>query len=154
MADPDDLAALAAAFRKARYRVPELGAAGELRVGTPAGALETAHPAERYAFLTAWNSDSTTDGPVDNAAADDALAAELDALGAQHLRAVASDTRGGHVESGWLVLGLALPALDRLARRFRQDACLAWARGEAVRLRMYHPFPHDAVAARWTDWVE
>jgi hypothetical protein len=154
MAEPDDLAALAAAFRKARYRVPELGAAGELRVGTSAGALEIAHPADRYAFVTAWDSGSTTDGPVDNAIADGALAAELDALGAQRLRAIASDDQDGHTESGWLVLDLALADLDRLARRFRQDATLAWTRGEAVRLRMYHPFPHDAVAARWTDWVE
>jgi hypothetical protein len=154
MADPDDLDVLAAAFCKARYRVPELGTAGELRVGMRAGALEAARPADRYAFVTAWNPDSTTDGSVDNSAADGALAAELDALGAEHLRAVASDAQGGHVESGWLVLDLALPDLDRLARRFRQDAALAWTRGEAVRLRMYHPFPHDAVAARWTDWVE
>ena len=154
MAHPDDLDALAAAFRKAHYHVPELGDAGELRVGAEAGSLETARPAGRYAFITAWDSGSTADGPVDNATADGALAAELDTLGARRLRAHATDDQGGHAEAGWLVLDLPLDALDGLARRFRQDGTLAWTRGEAVRLRMYHPCPPDAFAALWTDLVE
>jgi hypothetical protein len=154
MANPDDLDALAAAFRKARYRVAGLGDEGVLRVGTRADRLEAACPAARYAFITAWNSDSTADGPIDNAVDDGALVAALDDLGVRRLRAVASDAQGGHAESGWLMPDLALPDLDRLARQFRQDATLAWERGEAVRLRMYHRCPPDAVAALWTDWVE
>ena len=45
MANPDDLAALAVAFRKARYQVPELGDDGAFHVGATATALEAAIPA-------------------------------------------------------------------------------------------------------------
>jgi hypothetical protein len=154
MANPDDLAALAAAFRKARYRVPALGDAGNVHVGATADALETALPGRSFAFITAWNGDSEAAGRTDNAATDGALAAELDRLHAQRLRAVADDAQGAHHEAGWLVQNLALSDLDRLARRFDQDGTLAWTRGSAVRLRMYHPCPADALPDLWTDWVE
>lgn len=154
MADPDDLAALAAAFRKAHYHVPELGDAGQLRVGTRADALEAALPGRSFAFITAWNGNSETEARMDNAAADGALVAELDRLHVARWRAVAEDAQGGHREAGWLLQDLALDDLDRLARRFDQDGTLAWTRGEAVRLRMYHPCPADALPDLWTDWVE
>lgn len=154
MANPDDIAALAAAFRKARYQVPELGGAGAFHVGAIATALEDALPARCYAFITAWNGDSETSPRMDNATADGELSAGLDHLNAPRMRAHAEDAQGGHHENGWLVLDLPLAELDRLARHFDQDGTLAWARGDAVRLRMYHPCPPDAAPALWTDWVE
>ena len=154
MANPDDLAALAAAFRKARYQVPELRDAGAFGIGAIAGALESALPADRYAFITALNSDSESAPRIDNATADGELSARLDQLHATRIRAHAEDAQGAHHEAGWLVLDLPLPELDQLARRFDQDGTLAWTRGNAVRLRMYHPCPDDAAPALWTDWVE
>ena len=154
MANPDDLAALAAAFRKARYQVPELGDAGAFAVGAVASGLEAALPAACYAFITAWDSDSESDSRMENAAADGELSARLDQLNATRLSAHAEDAQGAHREAGWLVLDLPLPELDRLARHFDQDGTLAWTRGDAVRLRMYHPCPPDAAPALWTDWVE
>ncbi|WP_159015971.1 DUF3293 domain-containing protein [Cognatiluteimonas profundi] len=154
MANPDDLAALAAAFRKARYQVPALGDTGSVRVGSTASALETALPGRSFAFITAWNGNSEAEERMDNAAADGALAAELDRLQLARWRAVADDAQGGHREAGWLVQDLALADLDRLARRFDQDGTLAWTRGDGVRLRMYHPCPTKALPDLWTDWVE
>ena len=154
MANPDDLAKLAGAFANAHYRVPEFANAGDLRVGIDATALEDAWPAQRYAFITAWDSDSERASRIDNDRADGALVAELERLGAGHRRAWAEDDQGGHREDGWLVLDLALADLDRLARQFGQDGTLAWAAGEPVRLRLYHAAP-DATAARmpFVDWV-
>jgi hypothetical protein len=154
MANPDDLARLAAAFADAHYRVHELANAGDLRVGSEAKALRVAWPAHRYAFITAWDSDSARESQIDNDRADGALVAELEALGVGHLRAFAQDDQGGHREEGWLVRDLPLDALDRLARRFAQDGVLAWEAGAPVRLRLYHAAP-DASAARmpFVDWV-
>jgi hypothetical protein len=75
-------------------------------------------------------------------------------LKARRFRALAEDAQGAHHEAGWLVLDLPLPELDRLARHFEQDGTLAWTRGDAVRLRMYHPCPPGEAPALWTDWVE
>ena len=153
MANPDDPAALAAAFADARYRVPELGDAGNVHVGTETGALEAALPAECYAFITAWNPDSEADRKPDNDRADGELVAELDRLGVQRLRAEAQDAQGGHREEGWLVLDLPLDQLDRLARTFGQDGVLSWNAGEAVRLRLYHDEPADTASMLWVDWA-
>ena len=154
MPDPDDVATLATAFAMALYRVPELGAAGRVHVGVAALALEQAMPAQAYGFITAWNPDPRSTSRLGNDRADAALGAELDALRVRHLRAFASDARGGHREDGWLVLDLPLAEVDRLARRFGQDGVLAWRAGEAVRLRLYHAAPaSDAAQGPWIDWV-
>jgi len=154
MANPDDPAALAAAFVKAHYRVPELGPAGVVHVGVVAQALEQAMPAHGYGFITAWNPDSEPSSRIDNDRVDGALVAELDALRIRRLRAFASDAQGGHREDGWLVMDLPLVQLDRLARRFGQDGVLAWQAGAAVRLRLYLGAPDGTdAAAPWVDWV-
>jgi len=154
MANPDDPGALAVAFAKARYHVPELGAAGVLQVGAVAHALEQAVPADSYGFITAWNPDSRSSSSAENARADGDLVAELDALRIRRLRAFASDAQGGHREDGWLVLDAPLAELDRLARGFGQDGVLAWRTGEPARLRLYHAAPSGAAASQpWTDWV-
>ena len=153
MANPDDPAALAAAFADARYRVPELGDAGTVHVGTEPSALEAILPAEHYAFITAWNADSETGDKPDNDRADGELAAELDRLGVRRFRAHAADAQGGHHEDGWLVLDLPVAELDRLARDFGQDGVLSWHAGEPVRLRLYHREPADAASMLWVDWT-
>jgi len=153
MANPDDPAALAAAFSRAHYFVPALGDSGRLHVGTQATALEDRLQAERYAFITAWNADSEREARVDNARADGELIAALDELGVPRLRAHAQDAQGRHREEGWLVQNLAVAELDGLARRFGQDGVLAWPAGEPVRLRVYHAEPADAAGLLWVDWV-
>ena len=153
MANPDDPAALAAAFSRAHYVVPELGDAGRLHVGTQASALEQRLAAACYAFITAWNADSEPDARADNERADGELGAALDELHVPRLRALAHDAQGGHREEGWLVRNLPLAELDRLARHFGQDGVLAWAAGEPVRLRLYHAEPADAAGLLWVDWV-
>lgn len=153
MANPDDPAALAAAFSRAHYFVPALGDAGRLHVGTQASALEERLQCARYVFITAWNADSEPDAQVDNQRADGELSAAFDELRVSRLRAHAEDAQGGHREDGWLVCDLPLEALDRLARRFGQDGVLAWSAGEPVRLRLYHAEPAEAAGMLWVDWV-
>jgi hypothetical protein len=153
MANPDDTAALAVAFTRAHYLVPELGTGGRVHVGVQATALESLRPARRYGFITAWNPDSATASRIDNDRADGELAAELDRLGIRRLRAHAQDDQGGHREDGWLVLVLPLPEIDRLAGRFGQDGVLAWRAGEPARLRLYHAEPADAAELLWVDWA-
>ena len=154
MANPDDIAALATAFRNAHYRVPELGTQAVIHVGVVAQYLEQALPARSYAFITAWNPDSEMSSRMENDCADGALDTGLDARQVRRRRAFASDAQGGHREDGWLVLDLALDDLDRLGRQFGQDGTLAWAAGEPVRLRLYHAAPDSAAAAEpWIDWL-
>jgi hypothetical protein len=154
MANPDDLQRLASAFVASHYSVPALGAIGQLHVGTAATLLEAVLPAQRHAFITAWDSNSSQDPRVDNDRADGELVAELERLRVTHLRAGAQDDEGRHREDGWLVCDLPLDALDGLARRFHQDGVLAWEAGEPARLRMYHPAPDDDAARMpFVDWV-
>jgi uncharacterized protein DUF3293 len=153
MANPNDTAALADAFTRAHYLVPELGDSARVHVGAEATALEARLPGATYGFITAWNPDSQSASPIDNDRADGELAAELDRLGTRRLRAHAQDDHGGHREDGWLVLDLPLQGMDRLARQFGQDGVLAWEAGNPVRLRLYHREPADAADRLWIDWV-
>jgi hypothetical protein len=153
MANPDDTAALAAAFTSAHYLVPGLGDAGRMHVGVQATALESRAPAAGYAFITAWNPDSASASRIDNDCADGELVAELDRLHARRSRAHAQDDQGGHREDGWLVLDLPVQDIDRLARRFGQDGVLTWQAGQPVRLRLYHDEPEDAADMLWVDWA-
>jgi hypothetical protein len=153
MANPNDTTALAAAFTRAHYLVPEVGDAGRIHVGAEATALEACLPASTYGFITAWNPDSRAASRIDNDRADGALAAELDRIGIRRSRAHAQDDQGGHREDGWLVRDLPLQDMDRLARQFGQDGVLAWQAGKPVRLRLYHREPADAADRLWIDWV-
>lgn len=153
MANPDDLARLAAAFRTTEYAVEIEGQRIPLRVGSSAERLEQRFDAKRHGFITAWNPGSTPSSSLENKAADGALVVRLEALGVPHLRASARAENGDHYEAGWLVGDLDFGMLDVLAREFGQDGTLGWTRGQAVRLRMYHPQPagkHDDI---WTDWL-
>jgi uncharacterized protein DUF3293 len=153
MANPDDITALADAFSRAHYMVPELGDAARMHVGALASAIEARIAATDYGFITAWNPDSASAARIDNDCADGELGAEIDRLGCRRLRAHAQDDQGAHREEGWLVLDLPLQEMDRLARRFGQDGVLTWRAGQPVRLRLYHPEPADAADRLWVDWA-
>lgn len=151
----DDAYTLAHAFANARYRVETDDGTLEFRVGDRVPELEAELPATGYAFITAWNPDAEGSDAARNAAADEALAARLDALGAARRRTWAQDALGGHREAGWLVAGLAAPQVHALGRAFGQAGVLTWLRGEAVRLRMLIARPEgDHRELAEVDWVE
>lgn len=153
-------AELADAYAVAVYAVRLDGDVLPLRVGTPATDVEAYWPAGHYVFITAWNPASQPPSDSTNEAADAALVARLDALGAPRQSAFAEDGDGYWREPGWLVADLDLATIEQLAREFGQAAVLAWQRGEPVRLRMLLKHPRcipdtsSAPAAAFTDWVE
>lgn len=153
-------AELADAYAVAAYAVRLDGDVLPLRVGEPARDLEAYWPAQRYVFITAWNPASQPPSDSTNEAADVALVARIDALGAARQSAFAEDGDGHWREPGWLVADLDLATADKLAREFGQAAVLTWQRGAPVRLRMLLTPPVgagsslDASAGAFTDWVE
>ncbi|MCM2336842.1 MAG: DUF3293 domain-containing protein [Pseudomonas sp.] len=152
-----DAAGLALAYAKADYAVALDGDALALRVGETATDLEAYWPAQRYAFITAWNPASQPRPDEANAQADVMLVALLDEAGAPRLPAWAAADDGTWREPGWLVADLDPGALDRLAVEFGQAGVLAWDRGAPVRLRMLLARPAAATAAdpgAHTDWLE
>ena len=151
----DDAYTLAHAFSNARYRVETDDGTVEFRVGDRVPGLEARLPATDYAFITAWNPDAERSGAARNAAADEALAARLDASGAVRRRTWAQDAQGGHREAGWLVAGLPSDRIHALGLEFGQAGVLAWLRGEPVRLRMLVARPEgDHRELSEVDWVE
>lgn len=152
-----DAAGLAHAYATAAYAVAMDGDALALRVGEPAGDLEAYWPAQRYAFITAWNPASQPRPDEANAQADAMLVALLDEAGAPRLAAWAAAADGAWREPGWLVADLDPGALDRLAVEFGQAGVLAWERGAPVRLRMLlaRPVPGPTPGSgAHTDWLE
>lgn len=155
-----DAAELAAAYAAAHYSVALEGDVLPLRVGEPAADLEAYWPAERYAFITAWNPATRPPSGGANQAADASLVAQLDAIGARRQPAWAEDSAGDWREPGWVVADLDLATLDLLAREFGQAGVLAWQRGEPVRLRMLleqpveRALPGAETPACCIDWVE
>lgn len=151
-----DAAELAAAYASAEYAVALDGDTLPLRVGEPASDLEAYWPAERYAFITAWNPASEPMSDAANQAADTRLVTQLEAAGAARHPAWAQDAHRGWREPGWLLADLDEHVIDVLAREFGQAGVLAWSRGEPVRLRMMLPCPGDATATATAhvDWLE
>ena len=152
-----DAAGLALAYAKADYAVRLDGDSLPLRVGEPAPDLEAYWPAQRYAFITAWNPASQPRPDEANAQADALLVALLDEAGAPRLPAWAAADDGAWREPGWLVADLDTGALDRLAVEFGQAGVLAWDRGAPVRLRMLLPRPAAPASPgpdAHTDWLE
>ena len=155
-----DASELASAYAVAQYDVRLDGDILPLRVGQPATDLEAYWPAQRYAFISAWNPASQPLSDTTNEAADVELVARIDALGASRQAAWAEDGSGQWREAGWLVADLDICATEQLAREFGQAAVLAWRRGEPVRLRMLLGGPGcgaaamDGAVVAFTDWVE
>lgn len=149
-----DAAELAHAYAAAEYSVTVGDRGFALRVGAPAAGLESAWPASRYAFITAWNPASAPQPEPANEDADARLCDRLDRLGVARTPASAQAPDGGWREPGWLLADLPVVELDTLAREFGQAGTLCWARGEPVRLRMLMRAPADAAGLRCVDWVE
>lgn len=149
-----DAAELVHAYVAADYSASVEGTNFMLRVGMAASGLESAWPASRYAFITAWNPASAPQPEPANQAADVQLRAHLDRLGVARIPASAQAADGGWHEPGWLLADLPTAELDALARRFGQAGTLCWTRGEPVRLRMLMREPADAAGLPCVDWVE
>lgn len=149
-----DSAELVRAYAAAEYAVEIEGRAIALRVGAPAPELESAWPASRYAFLTAWNPASSPRSQVANEVADARLRERLELLGALRMPARAQAPDGGWCEPGWLLADLPVAELDTLARDFGQAGTLSWSRGAPVRLRMLIAAPANAAGLPCVDWVE
>lgn len=150
---PPDAAALAAAYRAARYVAHLSGATRAIAVGERAVDVETAIDVDSFAFITAWNPRSEPRDEGANRVGEASLAAELDALGVRRWPMLASDADGGHVEQGWLLADIDVDVLDGLARAFDPAGTLYWRRGEPVRLRMSVAAPPGARPDA-TDWLE
>ena len=146
-------AELAAAYADAEYAVVLDGDALQLHVGKRATDLEAYWPAQRYAFITAWNPASVPHSDATNETANALLAARLDAAGVARQPAHAYDHRGEWREAGWLVADLDDAILDLLACEFGQAGVLAWRFGEPVRLRMLLSKPPYAENDGHIEWT-
>ena len=149
-----DAGELATAYAQADYAVRVDGDTFQLKVGKPASDVEAYWPADRYAFITAWNPASRPQSDAVNQSADSALVAQLKAIGAPHQPAWAEDPSGDWRELGWVVSGLDPHMLDALAHEFGQAGVLHWEHGDAVRLKMYLHRPPGAPPVPHIDWVE
>lgn len=149
-----DAMELAAIYADAEYAVVLDSDALQLRVGTEATDLQAYWPAQRYAFITAWNPASVPHSDAANEAANAALVSRLDAAGVARQPAHAYDREGEWREAGWLVADLDVRTLDQLARDFGQAGVLAWSYGEPVRVRMLLPRPPHAHSPSHIDWAD
>lgn len=148
-----DAVELATAFADAEYAAVLDGDALALRVGEPATDLEAYWPAQRYAFITAWNPASVPLSDSANETANASLIARLEAAGLSRHPAHAYDRSGEWREAGWLVANIDPKLLDQLGREFGQAGVLAWARGEPVKLRMLLPRPPHAASDPHVEWA-
>lgn len=151
-----DAMELATAYAAAAYTVLLDRRELPVRVGQRAAALETALPAARYAFLTAWNPASDPRPEDANEAADARLSARLDGLGIMRVPAHAQSPDGRWREPGWLLCGCRPAQVLALAREFGQAGTIEWTRGEPVRLQMLaerpvRPLPGALQSS--VDWV-
>lgn len=149
-----DATELVRAYAAAEYGATVEGRTCALQVGAPAPAFESAWPASRYGFVTAWNPASSPQPDAANEEADTRLRARLDRLGAARVPAWAQAPDGRWREPGWLLADLPLHELDALAREFGQAGTLCWSQGEPVRLRMLMAAPANAAGLPCVDWVE
>ncbi len=127
---------LAAAYAGACYGAQVDDRTIDLRIGEPATELESRWPATSYAFITAWNPSSDPRPEEANQAADAALVARLDTLGAARRPAWAESPEGQWRERGWLLANVEDGAVNELGIEFGQAAILAWNAGEPVTVRM------------------
>ena len=115
------------AFADAVYRVHGDGDVISLRIGQPSPAM-AALMARHGGLVTGENPFGQEQTPGQNAAANDALRAAIDALGLVRVASDGGSEDGSWNEPGFLVLGGDDAVLDQLARRFRQAA---WVRIDA-----------------------
>lgn len=123
------------------------------QVGQCAAEIERELGGSSYQFITAWNPHSRVPAGQGNLDAGDILEQHLRATGLSMHRALGCNAPGEAAEQGWLVLDIAAEAADALARQFGQASTVYWRAGEAVRLRMQYPRPHDCAEDAFTDWI-
>lgn len=147
------IAALVQAYLDADYRWEMAGQWHPLPIGHVARELEATFPQARsFGLLSAWNPYSVERPEAENRAEDERLSAALAASGRIHRAAFSSARNRTWREPSWIVLDMPVAEFDALALRFRQLATVHGARGEPVRLRVYHPalaLPRDAGMVDW-----
>lgn len=148
------IAELLAAYCDADYRWELEAEWHPLAVGRPAHRLEQAFPqARRFGLLSAWNPQSVVLPDGINRTADEMLHAALLQSGLPFRPGFSSARNRSWREPSWVVMDMALPLFDALARRFGQLGTLSWCRGEPVRLRMYVARPAGIDADEAIDWL-
>ncbi len=148
------IVALVQAYVDADYRWEQLGKWLDLHVGAPAPDIDGAFPeASGFGLLSAWNPQSVQRLDPQNRSADQALHLQLIESGVICRPAFASARDRSWREPSWLVVDMPSERQDALARRFGQLGTLWWARGEAVRLRLYAGQPVAAADHPFVDWV-
>ena len=149
------IATLADAYAVANYRWELGGRWHALRLGQPAPELEAQYPqAAVFGLLSAWDPHSIPRAETVNRSADEALHTVLLASGLPYRAGFSSAANRSWREPSWVVAGMPLEELDRLALRFGQLGTLGWLRGEPVRLRMYARQPLLAHGREFVDWIE
>jgi hypothetical protein len=150
-----DVATLVAAYHEAEYRWELGGRWHPLVIGQPAPGVERAFPdSTRFGLLSAWNPHSVDRPEAVNRADDETLHTMLRASGLPFRAGFCSARNRSWREPSWVVMDMASPAFDALARHFGQLGTLYWRRGEPVRLRMYAARPAGAAARAAVDWLE
>ena len=148
------IAELLSAYCDADYRWELDGQWHPLAVGRPAHALEQAFPqARRFGLLSAWNPQSVVLPDGINRAADEMMHDALLESGLPFRPGFSSARNRSWREPSWVVMDMALPVFDALARRFGQLGTLSWRRGEPVRLRMYVARPAAVEPHDQIDWL-
>jgi hypothetical protein len=148
------IASLVQAYLDADYRWELDGRWHPLAIGAPAADLEAAFPHSRNCgLLSAWNPHSVERPEAENRAEDDALHAQLQASGLACRPAFSSARNRTWREPSWIVLDMPVERFDALAMRFGQLATVHAVRGEAARLRVYHPPLELPRGGEWVDWI-
>lgn len=125
-----------------------------VRLGEVATDIEAAYPqAASSGLLGAWNPHSVERSQAENRHADEMLAATLADSGTPHRPGFGAARNRSWREPGWLVMDMPVADFDALARRFGQLGTLYAARGEPMRLRIYHAAPAALAGLPLVDWV-
>jgi len=149
------IATLADAYCAAQYRWELDGRWHALRIGQRAAELEQAFPdCIVFGLVSAWDPHSVPRPEGVNRTADEALHTALLASGLPFRAGFSSAANRSWREPSWVVTGMPLEELDRLALRFGQLGTLGWQRGEPVRLRMYARRPLLARHNECVDWID
>lgn len=148
------IAELLTGYCDADYRWELEGEWHPLVVGRPTHRLEQAFPqARRFGLLSAWNPQSVSLPDAINRSADEMLHAALLESGLPFRPGFSAARNRSWREPSWVVMDMALPVFDALARRFGQLGTLSWRRGEPIRLRMYTTRPVAVEAHDQIDWL-
>lgn len=151
--DHANLTQLLTAYLEADYRWHVGGQWQPLRVGELAPLIEAAYPqAGHFGLLSAWNPHSRPRPETENRSQDAALCQALADSGCEFTPAFGSGLNRSWREPSWAVLDMRPATFDALGRRFGQLGTLWWARGQAVRLRMYAD-PGETPAHPAVDWL-